>query len=398
MGEFIRAFFGRQTSPASPFTAREAVDTAESQPLINEDSVKNILDSARQPAVETVVLKSELPQHTVQDDSPKSKPPLQPSQKAAQHHAPSQSGWLLPCAYGLTNLSSVVTIVLANKMVLYTYEFSFAVTLTWLHTIFTAAGMILLSTCGVFEKKTVPLMRSLPVACVYVGFIVFNNLSIQLNTVGFYQISKIAITPVVVAIEYCMYGKKASAKVLLSILVLLAGIAVSTITDSQVSSNPLGMIVAAVNIFVTGLYQVWAGTKQKELGLNGMQLLHQMAPSAVVLLGVLIPALEPVGFTNPTPDTVLGYEYTVNAVAWIVFSSVLGLVVTLSTFLFIGVTSSLTYNVVGHLKTVCIVTSGVLLYNDEMTAKKLTGLVCAMVGIVWYSQIKMQEAKKPNQG
>lgn len=41
-----------------------------------------------------------------------------------------------------------------------------------------------------------------------------------------------------------------------SIVVLLAGIGLATVTDSQVSSNLLGMAVAAVNIFVTALYQV----------------------------------------------------------------------------------------------------------------------------------------------
>lgn len=40
-------------------------------------------------------------------------------------------------AFGITNLASVVAIVFANKLVLYTHGFGFAVTLTWLHTLFT---------------------------------------------------------------------------------------------------------------------------------------------------------------------------------------------------------------------------------------------------------------------
>ncbi len=76
---------------------------------------------------------------------------------------------------------------------------------------------------------------------------------------GFYQISKIAITPVVVAIEFVAYGKRPSGRVMASIVVLLLGIAMATITDSQVASNPLGMMVAAANIFVTALYQVGHG-------------------------------------------------------------------------------------------------------------------------------------------
>ena len=54
--------------------------------------------------------------------------------------------------------------------------------------------------------------------------------------------------------------------------------------------------------------------------------------------------------------TLLGFDYTITAVLAILLSAMLGLLVSLSTFLVIASTSSLTYNVVGHLKTVIILT------------------------------------------
>jgi solute carrier family 35 protein E3 len=169
--------------------------------------------------------------------------------------------------------------------------------------------------------------------------------------------------------------------------------------------------VAAANVLVSALYQVWASTKQRELGVDGMQLLHQIAPPAVLMLGVLVPLLEPVGWgsvfggggaaaavgaaaaatTAPARPTLLTFDYTAPALFWIGLSSVLGLVVTATTFLFIGATSSLTYNVVGHLKTVGIVSAGVLFFREALSARRLVGLGLAMSGIVWYSQVKMQE-------
>ena len=47
-----------------------------------------------------------------------------------------------------------------------------------------------------------------------------------------------------------------------------------------------------------------------------------------------------------------GYHYTGAAVVAILLSAVLGLLVSLSTFLVIGATSSLTYNVIGHVKVI----------------------------------------------
>lgn len=288
-------------------------------------------------------------------------------------------------AAGLLNLSSVVTIVVANKVVMTTYKFSFPVCLTWFHSIVTALGMYAMAAGSMFQVKRVPWSKSAPVACAYVGFVIFNNLSIQINTVGFYQISKIMITPVVVIVEYFAYGKTVSRQKLMAIALLMFGITVATVSDTQVSSNPMGIVVATAAVLASSLYQVWTGSKQKELGVNGNQLLHQVAPTAVGLLAVLIPIIEPVGFSSPKPGTILGYNFSSSAVAWILFSSCLGLVVTLTTYLFIGVTSALTYNVVGHMKTVFIVTSGVIFFGDVVSTKKMIGLVCAMTGIVWYT-------------
>jgi len=68
--------------------------------------------------------------------------------------------------------------------------------------------------------------------------------------------SKLTITPVLVAIEWFAYGKAASARVLSSIAVLLVGITLCTVTDTQVSSNPVGVVVAGAAVLVTSLYQV----------------------------------------------------------------------------------------------------------------------------------------------
>ena len=112
-----------------------------------------------------------------------------------------------------------------------------------------------------------------------------------------------------------------------------------------------------------------------------------------------------------------GYKYTGAAVVAILLSAVLGLLVSLSTFLVIGATSSLSYNVIGHVKvriclahqqvvahlphqfvltgasrrlqTVIILTGGCLLFGDEMPLKKLAGISLAMCGIVWYSILKL---------
>lgn len=64
----------------------------------------------------------------------------------------------------------------------------------------------------------------------------------------------------------------------------------------------------------------------------------------------------------------------------------------------IGATSSLTYNVVGHIKTVLILTGGVMFFGDTMPPKKMAGIAAAMTGIVWCAvqggaQVGLAEAR-----
>ena len=111
-----------------------------------------------------------------------------------------------------------------------------------------------------------------------------------------------------------------------------------------------GLVAALAAILCTAVYQIWVGAKQKELGAGSMQLMHQFQPHATSLLVLLVVALEPLGLPR-TPrafgeDTILGYNYTPLAVAAILTTALLGLIVSLSTFLVIGATSSVTYNVV----------------------------------------------------
>lgn len=334
-----------------------------------------------------------------------------------------------PAVYGMLNIAAATGIVFANKAVLSVYGFEFTTALTLLHTLTTVLGMTIFCHLGLFSPKSVPTLQVsfsldmscyamparihhsdkltvahwhgwqvLPLAAAYVGYVVLNNLSLKLNTVGFYQISKICIMPTLIAIEIALFGKYPSNKVLAAVVLVCLGVALATVTDHGLTTNLLGLAVGLSAILVTAMYQVWAGSKQKELQTGSMQLLHQYTPIAAIMLAILVPILEPVGVFEAFPDghTLIGYKYTLSSITAIAISSILGLLVSLSTFLVIGATSSLTYNIVGHLKTVTILTGGCFIFGDSMTISRLSGVTLAMVGIAWYSHMQLtglQQAK-----
>ncbi len=69
-------------------------------------------------------------------------------------------------------------------------------------------------------------------------------------------------------------------------------------------------------------------------------------------------------------------------VGWV---QILGLLVSWSTFLMIGATSGLTFNVIGHLKLIIVLAGGVAFFGDQMPPKKFAGVCIALAGIAWYS-------------
>ena len=68
----------------------------------------------------------------------------------------------------------------------------------------------------------------------------------------------------------------------------------------QMGSNMLGVLVGFGAVLVTAVYQVLAGSKQKELQASSMQLLHQYCPMAAMCLGILVPIFEPLGVVSPS--------------------------------------------------------------------------------------------------
>ena len=245
--------------------------------------------------------------------------------------------------------------------------------------------------CARFEIHYNGFMQILPLAAAYVGYVVLNNLSLKMNTIGFYQISKICIMPTLIVMEMGLFGKYPNRQAVGAVSLVCLGVGLATVTNRDLSANLLGLFVGIAAILVTAVYQIWAGSKQKELQAGSMQLLHQYTPFAAVMLAILVPVLEPVGLFETPLDkhTIMGYKYTFSSVAAITTSSILGLVVSLSTFLVIGATSSLTFNVVGHFKTVTILTGGVLMFGDSVTFSKMCGIFLAMIGIAWYSHMQL---------
>jgi solute carrier family 35 protein E3 len=75
------------------------------------------------------------------------------------------------------------------------------------------------------------------------------------------------------------------------------------------------------------------GQTGRRWGGRAAQLLNEYSPIAAGMLAVLVPTFEPMGWRTREAGTLLGFEYTWPAIVAIAISAILGLLVSLSTFL-----------------------------------------------------------------
>lgn len=70
---------------------------------------------------------------------------------------------------------------------------------------------------------------------------------------------------------------------------------------------------------------------------------------------------------------------------FIVLSCLISVSVNFSTFLVIGKTSPVTYQVLGHLKTCLVLAFGYVLLHDPFSWRNIFGILIALVGMILYS-------------
>ncbi|KAM5562871.1 hypothetical protein ABKV19_017848 [Rosa sericea] len=205
------------------------------------------------------------------------------------------------------------------------------------------------------------------------------NLSLMLNSVGFYQISKLSMIPVVCVMEWIIHGKNFSREVKIAVAVVVIGVGICTVTDVKV--NAKGFLCACVAILCTSLQQISIGSLQKKYSVGSFELLSKTAPIQAISLLILGPFID----YFLTGKLLTDYKMTSAAFAFILLSCSLAVFCNISQYLCIGRFSAVSFQVLGHMKTVCVLTLGWLLFDSALTFKNLMGMALAVVGMIVYS-------------
>ncbi|XWS63232.1 hypothetical protein CRYUN_Cryun06bG0078100 [Craigia yunnanensis] len=229
------------------------------------------------------------------------------------------------------------------------------------------------------NKKNVPLWELLWFSIVANTSITGMNLSLMLNSVGFYQISKLSMIPVVCVMEWILHGKQYSSKVKIAIIVVVVGVGVCTVTDVKV--NAQGFLCAFVAVVSSSLQQISIGSIQKKYSIGSFELLSQTAPIHALSLLLLGPFVD----YFLSGKLLASYKFSSAAFFFVLLSFSLAVFCNISQYLCIGRFSAVSFQVLGHMKTICVLILGWLLFDSELTLENILGMAIAILGMVVYS-------------
>ncbi|XP_072961878.1 UDP-xylose transporter 1-like [Typha angustifolia] len=286
------------------------------------------------------------------------------------------------------SVASSVAIVICNKFLISSLGFLFATTLTSWHLTVTFCTLHLAQRLRLFEPKAIDTQTVILFGVLNGTSIGLLNLCLGFNSVGFYQMTKLAIIPFTVLLETIFLNKKFSQSIKISLLVLLFGVGIASVTDLKL--NLLGSVIALLAIAATCVGQILTNTIQKRLKVSSTQLLYQSSPYQAAVLFVTGPFVDRM-LTN---RSVFAFNYSFQVLAFIMLSCLIAVSVNFSTFLVIGTTSPVTYQVLGHLKTCLILSFGFVLLRDPFTARNILGILVAIFGMGLYSYYSVLENKK----
>ncbi|MBA0589331.1 hypothetical protein Gorai_018084, partial [Gossypium raimondii] len=177
-------------------------------------------------------------------------------------------------------------------------------TLTGLHFATTTLLTVLLRWLGYIQDSHIPLPDLLKFVLFANFSIVGMNVSLMWNSVGFYQIAKLSMIPVSCFLEVVFDKVRYSRDTKLSILLVLLGVAVCTVTD--VSVNVKGFLAAVIAVWSTALQQYYVHFLQRKHSLGSFDLLGHTAPVQAASLLLAGPFVD----YWLTEKKVYAYNYT----------------------------------------------------------------------------------------
>lgn len=296
-------------------------------------------------------------------------------------------GWIV---FSIVSSTSLILLLKGVKPHLPNCQWT--ITLSTFHFISTWFALFILSSCGLIRKvsREIPIHKRILLASLVMMSIIFMNYNLTTNSIGFYQMSKLVCIPYMIIFNMIFKNQKYTAYELISLVVLLAGVGLFSVSDVEL--NRLGIFFAIIAVLSTVHNQMLTGSYQAEYSINGPELQLAIIPFETIFSFFSSIALEGKSF--------FGQPYLdMTTILLLAGTCFFAIGVNIATFGLIGKTSSVTYQVVGHLKTVLLLIFGYIFFPSKWDSKMqmiraILGICTALAGVFLYTAARLDIQKK----
>ncbi|KAH0773975.1 hypothetical protein KY290_011112 [Solanum tuberosum] len=286
------------------------------------------------------------------------------------------------------NFMVAVGIILGNKLIMGRVGFKFPIFLTLIH--YCCSWILLAIFKALSLLPAAPPARTTPFSSLFsLGVVMafasgLANASLNHNSVGFYQMAKIAVTPTIVIAEFFLFKKTVSFHKVLALAVVSVGVAVATVTDLEFKI--FGACIALAWIVPSGVNKILWSNLQQQTNWTALALMWRTTPVTIFFLVPLSPLLDPPG--------VLSFKWDIHNTSAILISALLGFLLQWSGALALGATSATSHVVLGQFKTCVILLGGYFLFSSDPGWTSICGAVTALGGMTVYTSLSLKESRE----
>ena len=235
------------------------------------------------------------------------------------------------------------------------------------------------------------------------AFLTFSNLSLQLNTLGTYQLIKLQVPPVLMLLEWIQlrcgwntsmiteekFSRHYSPSVVFAFGIIVVGTLVNTYSDLYF--HPFGVVYACISVLCNALYQ---NLVQTDHGTSSYERTRFLQIQSFLCVCFLLPFWLFADSTFAFNHYILSQR---SGISVLVLCGFLAFLVNSSVIWCIKDDTAIGYNMVGQLKTLLIVFLGSVLFGEQLTSQLVFSVLCTTLGWAIYVYLTYRGKERQRQ-
>ncbi|KAK6590030.1 hypothetical protein RS030_192964 [Cryptosporidium xiaoi] len=235
------------------------------------------------------------------------------------------------------------------------------------------------------------IVKILPMSICFVGLVAFGNICLKYVQVSTYQLARSGSLIFTVIVSYLMLGQKQTWQSILACVIVCVGFLIGSLDRSSLSA--MGIITGLASSFCQVFYNVFMKKCMNYFNGDAIELMkYNQCISTILLIPCIFIAKETdLVFNSPIFDINQAEFFRLWVLLFI--CGLISMLLNYFTFLVVGYTSPVTFNVLGMFKSCAQTAGGFIIFHDHATPNSITGICLTLTGSIWYGFAKSVNCK-----